>query len=469
MALIKSLFVRLGLKTDAFVKGAKKASKSSKSLRGEMKRLRKTTQLLAGLSVARAAFGVLSRGFRAVKSVVIDTTRAYDVQIQAEAKLAAVLKATGNAAGFSAKQLKARAGVLQSQTLFGDETIISAQAKLATFRNISGDAFKRATVAVLDMSTVLETDLKSSAIQLGKALNDPIAGITALGRSGVQLTDVQKKMIRTFIDQGQILKAQNIILKELEGEFGGAARAAAAASSGLEQMQNSLGDVAEDVGEVLAPAVKQFAEWVKNNTPTAVPTVENVGKIFDSSGQILGEAVLAVFDAARFASFLPGGPTQGFGGKLLDFSIESRQQTSSPAIDMDALRKSRNEPKAQGRQGPTPLQIKDATKIFEQTRTAEERFAEQQRELNGLWRSGALDLDTYTRALERARSVTKQGAGFGILGQAISIAGLAFQAPQTKQPVVQPKPFDLNKGSVFGLMLEVLQGMREDGAFGGAI
>jgi hypothetical protein len=65
--------------------------------------------------------------------------------------------------------------------------------------------------------------------------------------------------------------------------------------------------------------------------------------------------------------------------------------------------------------------------------------------------------------------VTKQGAGFGILGQAISIAGLAFQAPQTKQPVVQPKPFDLNKGSVFGLMLEVLQGMREDGAFGGAI
>lgn len=50
---------------------------------------------------------------------------AYQVQAAAEAKLEAVLKATGYAAGFTAEELKDQASELQKLTGIGDETIIS--------------------------------------------------------------------------------------------------------------------------------------------------------------------------------------------------------------------------------------------------------------------------------------------------------------------------------------------------------
>lgn len=146
-------------------------------------------------------------------------------QIQAEQKLAAVIAATGGAAGLSAREIAGYASELQSLTNFGDEATIAAASVLATFKDIKGDVFKQALAAAQDLSTVMGQDLKSSVVQLGKALNDPIQGVTALTRVGVSFSDQQKEQIRSLQTSGDLLGAQRIILKELQTEFGGAARA----------------------------------------------------------------------------------------------------------------------------------------------------------------------------------------------------------------------------------------------------
>ena len=169
-------------------------------------------------------------------------------QEQAEKKLAATLAATGNAAGFTATQLLKQAAALQKVTNFGDETIINSQAVLATFKNIKGDQFKDATQAALDMSAVMGTDLQSSAVLVGKALNDPARGLSALTRMGVTFSEQQKKMIKDMQESGDVMGAQKLMLAELKSEFGGAAEAMA---DPFTQLKNSLGDVLEGFGFII--------------------------------------------------------------------------------------------------------------------------------------------------------------------------------------------------------------------------
>ncbi len=206
----------------------------------------------AGVAIGIVAFTALAAaGAAAIKIAV--------TQEDAETKLAAVLKATGNAAGFTAQQLFDEATALQMLTRFGDEAIINGQALIATFKNISGDEFKRATVAMLDMSTVMDQDLKSSAIQLGKALNDPIKGVASLSRVGVTFTKKQIDMIRVLQESNDLLGAQGVILEELEGQFKGAAKAAGDNFGGqVAKLKNLLGDLAEEAGFVLINELKKL-------------------------------------------------------------------------------------------------------------------------------------------------------------------------------------------------------------------
>jgi len=183
-------------------------------------------------------------------------------QEQAEKKLAGVLAATGNAAGFTGKQLQEYAADLQKVTNYGDEATISAMGILASFREIKGDQFKQATALAQDLSAMLDTDLKSSVVMIGKALNDPTIGLTAMSRAGITFNDVQKDMIRNLQKSGDMLGAQKAILAELEHQFGGTAKAMA---DPLVQMKNRLGDVMEVIGGQLKPAVIAVGEaiaWV---------------------------------------------------------------------------------------------------------------------------------------------------------------------------------------------------------------
>lgn len=220
-------------------------------------------------------------------------------QEKAEAKLESVLRATGYAAGFSADQMKKLASEMQKQTGIGDEVIVNAQGILATFRNIKGDVFSEATKAMLDMSAVMDGDLKGSAIQLGKALNDPIQGVSALRRVGVSFTSEQLKTIKSLQETGDVMGAQKVILTELASEFGGAAANAARGFSGqLKALWERLSDIGETLGKVVLPTVLSFAKLVES-------IVTPIGE-WANAHKALTQAILGTtFALLGFAAVLP--------------------------------------------------------------------------------------------------------------------------------------------------------------------
>lgn len=209
-------------------------------------------------------FGLAARGVESAVSLVTssfggwiaDAQNAQSVQTQ----LNSVLESTHGAAGVSAEAVNALSDQLSGLTPFEDEAITSAQNMLLTFTNIGKNVFPQATETVLNMAQAMGGDLQGSAIQLGKALNDPTQGMSALTRVGVTFSDAQKDTIKAMQDSGDMAGAQGVILKELETEFGGAARAAGTTFSGqLSILETKLGNVKEAIfTPVLAALIPVF-------------------------------------------------------------------------------------------------------------------------------------------------------------------------------------------------------------------
>jgi len=242
----------------------KKLDKSIKTSKKETEKFGKSTASL-GKSLSGMFAGI---GFAVVAKKLFDLGKAaenlFNVQKLAETKLDATLIATASAAGLTADELKKMATGLQEVTTFGDEAIIGAESLLLTFKDIGGDVFPRALESILDVSTAMGQDLKSSTVQLGKALNDPVGGIAALTRVGIQFTDSQKDLIKSFVEAGDVASAQGVILNELESQFGGVSKAVALTAEGVsKQLSNSFGDLLETIGGVISEAMTPYRESLR--------------------------------------------------------------------------------------------------------------------------------------------------------------------------------------------------------------
>jgi hypothetical protein len=176
---------------------------------------------------------------------------------EVENATAAVLKSTGEAANVSAAHIRERAEALETMSTIDDKTIQAGQNMLLTFTKIrnevgaGNDIFDQASETMLNLSVAMGTEPAKAAIQLGKALNDPIKGITALTRVGVAFTEEQKKEITRLVEHNDLLGAQKIILGELNTEFGGRARAF---GKGPAADMRRFGDAVEGAQQALATA-----------------------------------------------------------------------------------------------------------------------------------------------------------------------------------------------------------------------
>lgn len=231
-----------------------------------------------------------------VKRLFGFTLEASDRQAKAVAQIEAAIKSTGGAAGLTSKELQEMASGLQQVTKVGDEVILEGQSILLTFTKIGKEIFPEVTERALDVSERLGQDLKSSVTQLGKALNDPIAGLSALSRVGIQFSDSQKEAIKAAVDAGDVLSAQKIILKELEVEFGGAARAARETWGGsIDAAKNAAGDFLEKVGEGgLNGALSRLAQRFTESAEQGSGFARRIGQVLGSVVEIVGGAVTGI-------------------------------------------------------------------------------------------------------------------------------------------------------------------------------
>ena len=239
------------------------AESSTKGLGQKFSRLGKT----AGFAAGAAGIGAL---VYTIKTGISEFSQQQKVAAQTNA----VLKSTGAVAGVSAKHVDALAQSLMKKSGTDDEAIASGENLLLTFtkiRNEAGkgnDVFDQATKVALDLSVALGKDMASSSILVGKALNDPIKGITSLGRAGVQFTAGQKETIKSLVETGHTLDAQKLILAELNTQVGGSAAAFGKTLPG--EIAIAKQAFANWTGELVAktiPVLQQTIGWLRDHWP----------------------------------------------------------------------------------------------------------------------------------------------------------------------------------------------------------
>ena len=291
------------------------ASGALKGLKGSLE----NAGLASGI-VAGALVGLGAAGFGAA--------RAAEEAAAGQRQLNAVLESTKGVAGVTAEQVNGLAETLSKLTNYDDDAIVSGQNLLLTFTKIGKDVFPAATETMLDMSAALGQDLKASALQLGKALNDPIEGVNALRRVGVSFTQDQQDMIKSLVESGDLMGAQKLILAELNTEFG---KSATAAADPWIQMNNALGEVNEAIGAELKPALDALAiqitafaqdvlpKWIEKAKEIATWLKENESVIYIVAGAVVGALVPAIYAAVvafgalaiALAPFIIGGAIIG--------------------------------------------------------------------------------------------------------------------------------------------------------------
>ncbi len=290
------LIARLEADVRKFDKGMKTAEKRLKKVETQTNKTTKATKKMEkGMSNMG---GVMKKVFAGAAAIAVFKFFKGAIQ-RAEALNSAyaiteqVIKQTGGAANVTAQQIKELSEEQAKLTGIDKELVTQSNNVLLTFKNVSNqvgagnDIFAQASGLILDMATVMGTDAKSGAIQLGKALNDPILGVSALNRVGIQFTDTQKEQIKNFQDSGDLMSAQKIILKELEDQLGGTAVAAADSTA---KIGNAFKDVSEAVGGVfleviedLEPELIELAETLEELAPALGAVAEAVFEIVSSS------------------------------------------------------------------------------------------------------------------------------------------------------------------------------------------
>lgn len=212
------------------------------------------------VDVAKEGFSILKDQIGQFVSAGMDANRM-------DAILAQGLRSTHDASGQTTASLDALSESLMSQTGITDDAVKGGEQMLLTFTGIGKDVFPAATQAVADMATRLNSgaipsaqQMSQVALQLGKALNDPATGLTALRREGVTFTTQQQEQIKAMVKAGNTAGAQSIMLKELQKEFGGSAAAAGQANGGMAIFAATLDDLREKVGQAIIPILDELLQ-----------------------------------------------------------------------------------------------------------------------------------------------------------------------------------------------------------------
>lgn len=199
----------------------------------------RSTLLLASFGV-----GLVSSSFIRLASLAGEQKRVED-------QLAVALGRTSQA-------LLDQASALQQTTGFGDESIIGAQAQLAAFTD-NEEQIKKLTVATLDFATAQGMTLNEAAKLLGKSIG---SSTNALSRYGVTVNGA--------VGSTERLDSAVAGVSQL---FGDQASARLLSFNGqLELAAGNIGDVGEDLGAELVPALtaaltnfNKMAKFVQEN------------------------------------------------------------------------------------------------------------------------------------------------------------------------------------------------------------
>lgn len=246
------------------------------SLGGTMSKMSKA---LIAIPIAGAVVAGIGAAVGAVSSW---TQQAEAAAVQAR-ELRVRLAEMGHVAGVSAAELLEQNDQLSLMSAIDDDLITKGTTLLATFGNIrnevgeNNDIFTQANALMVDYAAQFtDGNMVSAATQLGKALDNPIKGMSALARVGVSFNDVQTEQITKLVEANDLLGAQKVILKALKPQVDGAAKAAA---SGTEKLSNAWAQFTEFLGTKLLPVVRPIFKGLRRFIGDITKDTNNLGEV----------------------------------------------------------------------------------------------------------------------------------------------------------------------------------------------
>ena len=197
---------------------------------------------------------------------------AYQVQNAAETKLTEIYKTRMGASKKAAAETIKLAGALQKEGVVGDEVALSGAQQLATFAKYPSTV--NSLMPAMENLLVQQKGLNGTAQDatqianlMGKVMNGQVG---ALKRVGISFTEGQEKVLKYGTEQEKAA----MLSKVITANVGNMNKAMLATPEGkIQQMKNSLGDLAEKLGATLAPAIAQIAQYISNNI---IPKVEKL-------------------------------------------------------------------------------------------------------------------------------------------------------------------------------------------------
>jgi hypothetical protein len=295
---------------------------SLRNVQGQTERSAKGFTVLrgaVGTALGGAAIGAFYSGARALKSFAQGAVDAAVEARKADDRIEAIAKSMGilnSNLGGSTKRITDFASELQNTTGVSDEVIKQGQALILTFANVAASAgeqggmFDRATEAAIDLSAAGFGSVEGASRQLGKALQDPIKGITALSRSGVTFTEKEKEKIKALTESGKILKAQEMIMSAVEMQVGGTAAATMTAG---DKMRVAFDEFQEKLGGAILPLVEKLQLFIAEKVipalesfaQRAVLILQNLAPLIPLISSMT-LAVIAGYAAFKLYSAVPG-------------------------------------------------------------------------------------------------------------------------------------------------------------------
>jgi hypothetical protein len=232
------------------------------------------TKVIPGIGLLATGFAAVTKAVQAGIQFVKESIKVYQEYAQVSARVDAVLRSTGAAAWTTTGQLQETANALGTMSGQTETDIVRMQSVLLGFRSITGNVFNDTQQAIIDMTAVMGGDLASAANTMGKALDDPVTGMTALNRMGFAFGETEKKLAQQFEDAGNHAAAQRVVLDEVMKTYNGAAAASNNATLGASKLSSAMEDLKRGLGEGFSPALNKVQTFFAGIVQAAADSVQ---------------------------------------------------------------------------------------------------------------------------------------------------------------------------------------------------
>ena len=265
MGLIANLVARFSADTTAFERNTQRARQS---LRGFAAEGARTQQALLGIVRGAAGFLGIGVGIYSIKRAFESVTKAAMEQEKAEAALSAAIDSK------SIGTFKAYSEQMQRLTIYGDEQILSQMA-YAKNLGVTKDKLEEATTAAIGLAARYRIDLESAMMLVGRASQGQTQ---MLARYGIILD-------KSLSDQEKF----NALLKIGADSFCLAEKETKTAAGAFAQYHNVMGELKEDIGFLVLPALTDFAKGISKITNEVIISKQTLEEYRKLTGDINAE------------------------------------------------------------------------------------------------------------------------------------------------------------------------------------